>query len=252
MTKIDNKRKLDEETLTELQDILQENAELLNKYNFKELYDVVITKQVDISDLTYLLMIAGIDPLKYMYEIPSNYLSYSKDLISIDIPGNIKSIGSYAFGNCIGLTSVAIGKGVTNIGDHAFYYCSGLTSITIPDSVTSIEDYAFGDCSKLTSVTIPDSVIDIRSYAFDGCSRLTSVTIGNGVEIIGWGGFAHCNGLTSVTIGNSMKNIGNNVFYGCDELKDIIYRGTVKQWKEIKKREEDFSEVKIHCIDGEV
>ena len=229
MTKIDNKRKLDEETLTELQDILQENAELLNKYNFKELYDVVIAKQVDISDLTYLLMRAGIDPLKYMYEIPSNYLSYSKDLISIDIPGNIKSIGSYAFGNCIGLTSVTIGKGVTSIGDHAFYYCRGLESITIPDSVTSIRD-----------------------FAFEGCSGLTSITIGNNVKSIGWGVFIYCRGLTSVTIGNGVISIGDRAFKYCKELTDIIYMGTVEQWKKIKKEENDFSEVKIHCIDGEV
>lgn len=229
MTKIDNKRKLDEETLTELQDILQENAELLNKYNFKELYDVVITKQVDISDLTYLLMISGIDPLKYMYEIPSNYLSYSKDLISIDIPGNIKSIGSYAFGNCIRLTSVTIGKGVTSIGDHAFYYCRGLESITIPDSVTSIRD-----------------------FAFEGCSGLTSITIGNDVKSIGWSAFIYCRGLTSVTIGNGVISIGDGAFKYCKELTDIIYMGTVEQWKKIKKEENDFSEVKIHCIDGEV
>ena len=229
MTKIDNKRKLDEETLTELQDILQENAELLNKYNFKELYDVVIAKQVDISDLTYLLMRAGIDPLKYMYEIPSNYLSYSKDLISIDIPGNIKSIGSYAFGNCIGLTSVTIGKGVTSIGDHAFYYCRGLKSITIPDSVTSIRD-----------------------FAFEGCSGLTSITIGNNVKSIGQGVFIYCRGLTSVTIGNGVISIGDRAFKYCKELTDIIYMGTVEQWKKIKKEENDFSEVKIHCIDGEV
>ena len=229
MTKIVNKRKLDEETLTELQDILQENAELLNKYNFKELYDVVIAKQVDISDLTYLLMRAGIDPLKYMYEIPSNYLSYSKDLISIDIPGNIKSIGSYAFGNCIGLTSVTIGKGVTSIGDHAFYYCRGLKSITIPDSVTSIRD-----------------------FAFEGCSGLTSITIGNNVKSIGQGVFIYCRGLTSVTIGNGVISIGDRAFKYCKELTDIIYMGTVEQWKKIKKEENDFSEVKIHCIDGEV
>ena len=233
MTKIDNKRKLNEETLTELQDILQENAELLNKYNFKQLYDIankaLMYTSMYISDLTYLLMVAGIDPLNYMYEIPNEYFAYNNDLISIDIPGNIKSIGSYAFGNCRGLTSVTIGKGVTSIGDHAFYYCRGLESITIPDSMTSIGD-----------------------FAFEGCSGLTSITIGNNVKSIGWDAFVYCRGLTSVTIGNGVISIGDEAFKYCKELTDIIYMGTVEQWKKIKKEENDFSEVKIHCIDGEV
>ena len=35
MTRIDNKRKLDEIVIKKLQDILYENKELLNTYNFK-------------------------------------------------------------------------------------------------------------------------------------------------------------------------------------------------------------------------
>ena len=252
MTKIDNKRKLDEETLTELQDILQENAELLNKYNFKELYDVVIAKQVDISDLTYLLMTAGIDPLKYMYEIPSNYLSYSKDLISIDIPSNIKSIGDRAFFDCSVLTSVAIPDSVMRIGSYAFGNCRGLTSVTIGKGVTRIRDHAFYYCRGLESITIPDSVTSIGDFAFEGCKRLTSITIGNNVKSIGWNAFVYCSGLTSVTIGNGVISIGDEAFKYCKELTDIIYMGTIEQWKKIKKEENDFSEVKIHCIDGEV
>ena len=97
MTKIDNKRKLDEETIKKLQDILQANVELLNAYDFKELYNIanksLMSASILISNLTYLLVVAGIDPLKYMDEIPDGYLMHISDLISIDIPSNIKSIG---------------------------------------------------------------------------------------------------------------------------------------------------------------
>ena len=43
--------------------------------------------------------------------------------------GSVTSIGSYAFYNCSGLTSVTIGRSVKSIGSYAFYNCSSLMSI---------------------------------------------------------------------------------------------------------------------------
>ena len=67
---------------------------------------------------------------------------------------SVTSIGSYAFRDCSGLTSITIPNSVTSIGSEAFYYCSGLTSVTIGNSVTSIGYEAFHNCSGLTSVTL--------------------------------------------------------------------------------------------------
>ena len=87
---------------------------------------------------------------------------------------------------------------VTSIGSFAFYDCSGLTSVTIPNSMTSIGSAAFKGCSGLTSVTIPNSVTSIGSVAFEGCSGLTSVTIGSSVESIGTEAFSDCSELLDV------------------------------------------------------
>ena len=65
---------------------------------------------------------------------------------------SVTSIGSNAFNNCSGLTSVTIPNSVTSIGYAAFYYCSSLTSVTIPNNVITIEKQAFGNCKRITDV----------------------------------------------------------------------------------------------------
>ena len=110
----------------------------------------------------------------------------------------VTNIGSWAFENCRGLTSVTIPNSVTSIGTEAFRNCSGLTSITIPYSVTSIGSSAFEDCRGLTSVTIPNSVTSIEIEAFRNCSGLTSIIIPYSVTSIERGAFAGCSGLTSI------------------------------------------------------
>ena len=106
------------------------------------------------------------------------------------IPGEEKCSGEVVI-----LSSITVqGKEYTvaSIGSYAFYECKGLTSITIPNSVTSIGREAFSNCSGLTSITIPNSVTSIGSRAFANCSSLTSITIPNSVTSIGESAFAYC------------------------------------------------------------
>ena len=77
-----------------------------------------------------------------------------KDLV---IPEGVTSIGSSAFYNCTGLTSVTIGNGVESIGMYAFRGCTGLTSVKISDSVTSIGSSAFKGCTGLANIYINKS-----------------------------------------------------------------------------------------------
>ena len=137
------------------------------------------------------------------------------------IPNSVTSIGSSAFSNCSGLTSISIPNSVTSIGNGAFRGCSGLTSISIPNSVTSIGDYAFRNCSGLTSISIPNSVTSIGSSAFNNCIGLTSISIPNSVPSIGSSAFSNCRGLTSISIPNSVTSIGHSAFSGCIGLTSI-------------------------------
>ena len=53
-----------------------------------------------------------------------------------------------------GCSTTVIPDSVTEIGTSAFVNCKGLTSIRIPDSVTKIGEGAFSGCSALTSIIV--------------------------------------------------------------------------------------------------
>jgi hypothetical protein len=142
----------------------------------------------------------------------------------VTIGNSVVSIGTGAFQNCTGLTSVTIGNSVVSIGSNAFYNCTGLTSVIIPNSVTEIEMQAFDGCTGLTSVTIGNSVASIGNYAFDGCTGLTSITIPSSVTEIGNNAFDRCTGLTSViSLSAVPPTMGSNVFRGVDRKEASLY-----------------------------
>ena len=130
---------------------------------------------------------------KFIY---SSAFEYCKNLMSIEIPNSVTSIGWFAFATCDKLTNIEIPDSVTSIGSYAFYECSSLESIVIPDSVISIGSYSFYGCSSLESIEIPNSVTSIGEDAFNECSSLKSVEIPNSITSIGKSAFAYCSSLT--------------------------------------------------------
>ena len=82
---------------------------------------------------------------------------------------------------------------------------------------------------NLKSLYIPDSVKDIDSYAFDNC------------------------GLIKVSLPSTLEHIDRYVFQRCDLLEEIEYRGTIEQWKNLRKNRgwKAKSNIKrVKCIDG--
>ncbi len=112
---------------------------------------------------------------------------------------------------------------VTSIGSSAFKNCTGLTSVTIPNSVTAISAYAFSGCTNLTATTLFEGILSIGQEAFYNCSALTSVTIPNSTTAIGNEAFYACSSITSITIPENVSSIGNHVFERCTNLTTVVW-----------------------------
>ncbi len=130
--------------------------------------------------------------------------------------GSVTIIGSDAFPNCVGLTSITIPDGVTIIYSWAFTGCTGLKSVSIPESVYNIGYRAFSGCNGLASVKIGHVNIHIGNEAFNNCPiesaelpisaieaipqndlKTLIITYGTSIER---GALSECNNLKSITI----------------------------------------------------
>ena len=152
----------------------------------------VSVETIDNASGTYTFDTVGEHTVKYTLKDPT-FIGLEGDIF-----GEVTKTGA-TFGFCQNIVSVEVPDSVISIGNYTFYSCSNLTSITIPNSVTNIGHYTFQICG-LTSVTIPNSVTSIGDAAFHSCHQLASCTIGSGVTNIDVQIFHSCDSLTSVTV----------------------------------------------------
>ena len=154
-------------------------------------------------------------------ELGSRAFYNCSGLTSLSLPSGITSIGWEAFSGCSGLTGLTLPSSITSIDSEAFSDCSGLTSLSLPSGITSIGRNAFSGCSGLTSLTLPSSITSIDSEVFSGCSGLTSLSLPSGITSIGWEAFSGCSGLTSLSLPSGLTSIDYNAFSGCSGLTSL-------------------------------
>lgn len=166
-------------------------------------------------------------------------------------PSTVTSIGSYAFYQCEGFTTIEIPSTITEISYNAFVQTSieqiivdpdnttydsrdncnaiihtatnelvvGCKNTVIPNTVTKIGEYAFYYCKGLTSIDIPNSVKIIGDDAFNSCTDLTNVSISDQVLQIGYSAFEYCSNIESMNVYAELPplTMGNYVFYGINK-----------------------------------
>lgn len=124
----------------------------------------------------------------------------------------------------------------------------------VPSGVTSIGDNACDNHKTLTRLTLSETVRTIGLEAFYGCSNLIQANLNNGLTTLGTRCFLSCSKLASITLPVTITAINNSAFYGCGVLTELIYQGSVEQWKLIPKGPTPFpSSLKsITCNNGSV
>lgn len=165
------------------------------------------------------------------------------NVLFVNVPEGVTSIGEQAFRNCRKMTSVTLPESLTKVGAGAFYNCTALTTINFPSGLTAIPDEAFlgaglktlelpstitsigakafSICPSLASVTVPGSVTSMGSGVFMNCYKLTSATLGEGIGFITESMFSGCSLLADVTIPQSVAVIENSAFAGCSAIKEV-------------------------------
>ncbi len=161
------------------------------------------------------------------------FYSAQSTLTSITIPETIKTIGNYAFYNCVTLTEINYNAIEANdLSSNYVFHNAGRDVeelvVNIGVNVKRLPNYIFGSnlynyWGNITAINFAEgsACISIGNNAFTGLSSLQTITIPEGVTSIGSDAFRNCYSLTSITIPSSVININRNAFSDCFALAEV-------------------------------
>ncbi|GMH71957.1 hypothetical protein TL16_g05794 [Triparma laevis f. inornata] len=128
-------------------------------------------------------LVARVVFLLNITKVGVNACCWAVNLVVVDIPEGVESIGKGAFAGCSSLTTVSFPTTLKLICVQAFLYCSSLENVDLlHTNLQKVGNQAFLKCSELKSMTIPDSFQTIGrgvwgQYVFDNGSRLVPSNI---------------------------------------------------------------------------
>lgn len=112
-------------------------------------------------------------------EIPNDMFNFCTSLRKINMPSNLKKIGSRAFSLCL-VDNIRLPDTVTSIESCAFD-TAHIKTISLSEKMTKIPYRAFYN-SSLDAIYIPASVKEIDIGAFERCDSLCEIYYGGSAE----------------------------------------------------------------------
>lgn len=216
---------------------------------------LIITGSGDMADYTCSF---NSNTGKYESNAPwAKRLNYVK---TVEINGNVTSIGAHAFVGCDMLIDLLLPDSVLRIGDGAFMDCDGLSRVHLNPTVSDIGNGVFACCDNLMEINMPDgtayasfngdlytadytvlvqyatgkpeyaftppeTVTSINPLAFYGSRQIAEINIPQSVCSIGERAFDNCVALMTFTVSaynDTYRSIDGNL-YTKDGKKLISY-----------------------------
>jgi len=161
------------------------------------------------------------------------------NVIEVEFPATLKTIGTSAFLNNNSLKDVEFPEGLTTIGNYAFGSVWGMTKLKIPASVTRIGGGAFQWCGNVTSIEFGAGIqlSELESGLFDHCRKLQKVVVPESVKKINIAVFRDCPALEEVILPTGVTEIDSAAFavdsQSANDAFKLHYTGSEEQWNSI-------------------
>ena len=167
--------------------------------------------------------------------IPNSAFNNIGTLETIQLPGTVETIQSYAIYWDNALKEVRLADGVKFIDGYAFASNPLLERVTVPATVSELGRMVFASSPSLSSfgdgLTSEDErclIIRDTLVAF-APKGVTEYEVPSGVKGIGWDAFAYGNELQSLVIPEGVGEIGFQAFYSCQNLATVTLPASLKK-----------------------
>lgn len=158
-------------------------------------------------------------------QMPTDALRDSKCL-EVILPKPLRSIGDNAF-NGSSILSIEIPENVSSLGSYVFYDCDNLETVNILGTLEEIPYSCFNDCDALKEVNFSSTLKRIREYAFYNCDSLKEIHFNEGLEHIGEQAIGYCHALKEVTLPSSLQSCTGSPFRDSYNLRSITLRSVI-------------------------
>ena len=145
---------------------------------------------------------------------------------TLNLGGDLRIIGEYAFVNCgtqgPGLTGLTLGSSLEVVKTGAFQSCSKIrSSLVFQSNVTGIETNAFYN-NDIVGVTFLDGIQEIGDRAFQYCYEIAGdIDFPTTLNTVGTNAFQYDSKIENISFSNPNTNIGQGAFQSCSSLQSI-------------------------------